>query len=65
MLQNKKAANWVKKNKWFGVNRKLTYQAFYFHNLLIKKFKINSNTKKYYQFIDLLMKPFLLKKIIN
>ena len=53
---------WVEKNKWFGKNKKLTYLAFNFHDQLVNKIKINPNTKKYYQLIDLLMKPFLLKK---
>jgi hypothetical protein len=53
---------WVEKNKWFGKNKKLTYLAFNFHDQLVNRIKINPNTKKYYQLIDLLMKPFLLKK---
>ena len=64
MKADKKAIEWAKRNKWFGRNKKLTYEAFYFHDQLVKKIKINPNTKKYYQLIDLLMEPFLLKKIV-
>jgi hypothetical protein len=58
-----KAVRWAEKNEWFGRNKKLTYQAFDFHRELVEEIKVNPNTKKYYQLIDLLMKPFLLKKI--
>jgi len=63
MKVDKKAIKWAKRNKWFGKNRKLTYTAWNFHDLLVDDIKIDPNTKKYYQLIDLLMKPFLLKKI--
>tara|TARA_R110002167_G_scaffold136506_2_gene323279 strand:- start:300 stop:542 length:243 start_codon:yes stop_codon:yes gene_type:complete len=54
---------WADNNKWFGVNKKLTYQAFDFHKILVEEVKINPKTKKYYQLIDLLMEPFLTQNI--
>jgi hypothetical protein len=62
MKENKKAMEWAEKNKWFGRNKKLTYRAVNFHDQLVDEIKINPNTKKYYQLIDLLMNPFLHKK---
>jgi len=63
MKVDKKAIEWAERNRWFGRDIKLTHQAFDFHNELVGEIKINPNTKKYYQLIDLLMRPFLLKKI--
>jgi hypothetical protein len=54
---------WADNNKWFGVNKKLTCQAFDFHKILVEEVKINPKTKKYYQLIDLLMEPFLTQNI--
>ena len=40
-----KAVRWAEKNEWFGINKKLTYQAFDFHRELVEKIKVNPNTK--------------------
>jgi hypothetical protein len=44
-LLNVTPEKWIKKNKWFCVNRKLTMKAFKVHELIVSKLKVNS--KKY------------------
>jgi hypothetical protein len=48
-----------KKNKWFGVNRKLTMKAFKVHELIVSKLKVNSGSKLYFLLVDLFMKKYL------
>ena len=57
-----KAEKWAEKNKWFGKNKSLTLVAFYFHDQLMG-IKINPDTKKYYELINLYMEPFVKGKV--
>jgi hypothetical protein len=50
---------WIKKNKWFGVDRKLTMKAFKVHELIVSKLKVNSGSKLYFLLVDLFMKKYL------
>jgi hypothetical protein len=50
---------WAKKNKWFGIDRKLTEKAFTVHELIVNKLKVNSKSKLYFLLIDLFMKKYL------
>mgnify|MGYP007107545348 CR=1 FL=1 len=52
---------WIKKNKWFGVNRKLTMKAFKVHELIVSKLKVNSGSKLYFLLVDLFMEKYLKK----
>ena len=53
---NMTAEKWAKKNKWFGIDRKLTEKAFKVHELIVNKLKVNSKSKLYFLLIDLFMK---------
>jgi hypothetical protein len=63
---NMTAEKWAKKNKWFGIDRKLTEKAFTVHalivnKLIVNKLKINTKSKLYFLLIDLFMKKYLKK----
>ena len=60
---DKKAEKWAEKNKWFGKNKSLTNAAIYFHGRLVNM-NVNPTSKKYYDLIDLIMEPYVSKKII-
>ena len=52
---------WAKKNKWFGVDKKLTMKAFTVHELIVSKLKVNSQSKLYFLLVDLFMEKYLKK----
>ena len=58
-LLNVTPEKWIKKNKWFGVDRKLTMKAFKVHELIVSKLKVNSGSKLYFLLVDLFMKKYL------
>ncbi len=52
---------WAKKNKWFGVDKKLTMKAFNVHELIVNKLKVDSQSKLYFLLVDLFMEKYLKK----
>ena len=60
---DKKAKTWAENNKWFGKKKLLTLAAIYFHEQLIDM-NVDPKSKKYYDLINLIMEPYVSKKII-
>ena len=62
-MVDKKAKIWAENNKWFGKNKSLTLAALYFHEQLVDM-NVNPRSKRYYDLINLIMEPYVSKKII-
>ena len=55
------AQKWANKNKWFGIDKKLTEKALTVHELIVNKLKINAKNKLYFLLVDLFMEKYLKK----
>tara|TARA_R110000782_G_scaffold11708_2_gene35298 strand:- start:328 stop:636 length:309 start_codon:yes stop_codon:yes gene_type:complete len=62
-MVDKKAKTWAENNKWFGKKKSLTLAALYFHEQLVDM-NVNPRSKRYYDLINLIMEPYVSKKII-
>ncbi len=62
-MVDKKAKIWAENNKWFGKKKSLTLAAIYFHEQLVNM-NVNPRSKRYYDLINLIMKPYVSRKII-
>ena len=60
-LPSRKAKEWQKANKWFGVDVELTHIALDAHVEILEQ-GIEVDSPKYYLALDLLMAPYLFDK---
>ena len=56
----KKAEAWAKRNVWFGKDTTATFLAFETHEDLVN-LRVRPNTNLYYNLIDLIMAPHIIK----